>query len=444
MVKLSSLFRTDAWRNVLAGLGMKKDKSLVGTSNNIDVVPGFPRLVDVQLESLYYTDGRVKNAVNIVAEKMMQNGFEVEGDDGTLYKAFQKLDGPAKIIEALKWARIFGGSIIVLDVAGAGEWDTPWDPARGGTIRGLRVYPRTRVMLSMMETVKMPESLYFESFERYILQTASGTFFTVHASRCLVFKSVTKVDAAFPGWLDYEKFWGLSAIYEGLEDAGHFGTTVQGISHLVKECSIVKYKMSNLEQLVSENNYKAIETRMEAIDEQKSIINGVMLGEGEDCTRENFSFAGLPEIWDRQAMSVAGSYRIPVTLLFGRSAAGMNATGEGDDDNFNSYVAGLQQAQLAPPLYKLMGILNAKTKTVDTSKESLTINFNPLSKRDQKTDAETREIQSRTDKNYVDAGVLSQEEVRKNRFVGGYALETSVEDEAIIDLDKDEGNGAGV
>ena len=413
MVKLSSLFRTDAWRNVLAGLGMNKDKSLVGTSNNIDVVPGFPRLVDIQLESLYYTDGRVKNAVNIVAEKMMQNGFEVEGDDGTLYKAFQKLDGPAKIIEALKWTRIFGGSIIVLDVAGAGEWDLPWDPAKGGTIRGLRVYPRTRVMLSMMETVKMPESF------------------------------VTKVDAAFPGWLDYEKFWGLSAIYEGLEDAGHFGTTVQGISHLVKECSIVKYKMSNLEQLVSENNYKAIETRMEAIDEQKSIINGVMLGEGEDCTRENFSFAGLPEIWDRQAMSVAGSYRIPVTLLFGRSAAGMNATGEGDDDNFNSYVAGLQQAQLAPPLYKLMGILNAKTKTVDTSKESLTINFNPLSKRDQKTDAETREIQSRTDKNYVDAGVLSQEEVRKNRFVGGYALETSVEDEAIIDLDKDEGNGAG-
>jgi hypothetical protein len=84
MVKLSSLFRTDAWRNVLSGLGMKKDKSLVGTSNDVDVVPGFPRLVDVQLESLYYTDGRVKNAVNIVAEKMMQNGFEVEGDDGTL------------------------------------------------------------------------------------------------------------------------------------------------------------------------------------------------------------------------------------------------------------------------------------------------------------------------------------------------------------------------
>jgi hypothetical protein len=29
----------------------------------------------------------------------------------------------------------------------------------------------------------------------------------------------------------------------------------------------------------------------------------------------------------------------------------------------------------------------------------------------------------------MEAGVLSQEEVRKNRFVGGYALDTSVDDE---------------
>ena len=425
MKTISSLFRVDAWKNVLAGIGSRKDKS----SLPIDSVPGFPRMVDVQLEALYYTDGRIKNAVNIVAEKMMQNGFEVENDDGKLYKAFDALNGPAAFTEALKWTRIFGGAIIVLDVAGAGEWDTPWDPSKGGKIRELRVYPRTRVMLGMMETVKMPESLYFEKYERYILRSASGVPFAVHASRCLIFKSTTKVDAAFPGWLDYERFWGLSAIYEGLEDAHHFGTTVQGISHLVKECSIVKYKMSNLEQLVAENDYKSIETRMEAIDEQKSIINGVMLGEGEDCTRENFSFAGLPEIWDRQAMSVSGSYRIPVTLLFGRSAAGMNATGQGDDDNFNSYVAGLQKSQLLPPLLQLLMIMNASLKVVDTSEETLTINFNPLSKRDQKADAETREIQSRTDKNYMEAGVLSQEEVRKNRFVGGYALDTSVDDE---------------
>jgi len=51
MKNLSSLFRLDAWKNVLAGIGSRKDKSALP----VDSVPGFPRLVDVQLEALYYT-----------------------------------------------------------------------------------------------------------------------------------------------------------------------------------------------------------------------------------------------------------------------------------------------------------------------------------------------------------------------------------------------------
>ena len=113
----------------------------------------------------------------------------------------------------------------------------------------------------------------------------------------------------------------------------------------------VKYKMSNLEQLVAENNYKAIETRMEAIDEQKSIINGVMLGEGEDCTRENFSFAGPPEI----NLGPSGDERwrapteYPVTLLFGRSAGGNERHGSGRRRQLQFYVRGLHRRSLPPP-----------------------------------------------------------------------------------------------
>lgn len=434
---ISKLFRRDAWKNVLSGLGTLKDKSTL--KNGVGSIPSFTRLVDVYLQGLYYSDGRVKNAVNIPAEKMTQSGFEVEGDDGKLYKAFQELDGPKAFQQAIKWTRMLGGAIIVLDVEGAGNFDQPWYPEKGGKIRSLRVYPRTRVELGMMETVQMPESLYFENYENFVIRAASGKTFNVHASRVLLFKSNTVVDAEFPGWLDYERFWGLSAIYDGLEDAHHFGATSQGISHLVNECSVGKFRLSNLESLISENNYKAIETRMEAIDEQKSIINSVLLGEGEEYTRENVSFAGLPEIWDRQAMTVSGSYRIPVTLLFGRSAAGMNATGEGDEDNFNTFISGLQELQMKPPLLKLMTILNERLKVVDVSEDSLTINFNPLSKRDQLKDAQVRETTSRTDANYINAGVLSRDEIRKNRFVGGYSMETAVEDDGIDDLTSEEG-----
>lgn len=433
-MKIPQVFRLDGWKKLLTGYGTRKDKS----SSGMDSVVPFTRLVPEQLFALYTADGVIHNAVDLPAEAMVRNGFEVEGDDGELYKAFQELQGPAIFKKALFDTRLYGGAIILLDIEGAGSWREPWDGKRG-KIRSLREYPRTRVLLGMMETVKIPESIYYDDFEIYVLSSGSGIPFEVHESRLLVFRSDIKVDALQPGFLDYERYWGLSEVYRGLEDAHHFGMSKQGTSHLMQECSVAKYKLSNLENIVAESDWRSLDNRMEAIDMQKSVVNGVFLGEGEDYTRENITFTGVPEIWDRQMMAVSGSYRIPVTLLFGRSAAGMNATGEGDDDNYNAYIAGLQTTQLLPPLYRLMSCLNGllgvvKGKGGEPAK--LTINFNPLSKRDQLKDAQVRETMSRTDRNYVEAGILSPEDIIRNRFQGGFAIDTTVDEISLPDLTK--------
>lgn len=432
-VKVPSLFRLDGWKSVLAGFNTKKDKSV----RPVDSVGGMVRLTPVALGLLYRTNGDIRNAMDMPAEDMVRCGFEVEGDDGALWKAYNALQGPSIFEQALKDCRLYGGSIIIMDVEGAGGWDTPWDYSKG-RIRSLREYPRTRVLLPLMETTKIPESIYFDDYEVFKIDAVTGVPFSVHASRVLVFKSETKIDALEPGYLDYERFWGLSEVYRGLDDAYGFGTTKKGTAHLLQECSVGKYTLSNLEQLISESNWRALDARLEAMDEQKSVINGIFLGEGENYTRENVTFSGVPELWDRQMMAVAGAYRVPVTKLYGRSAAGMNATGEGDDDNWNAYVSGLQETQLKPPLHKFMTALNARLKVVDTSKVPLAINFNPISKRDQKKDAEVREIMSRADRNYVEAGILHESDILANRFLGGYKIDTSVEDDRVPDLSKEE------
>lgn len=427
-----NLFRIDGWKKLLTGFGMLKDKSTQQHGH-----PTFGRLTPWELEVLYYAGGVAKNAVNIPAESMVQHGFEVQGDDGSLYARFEEIDGAKQMELALKWTRMLGGALVIMDVAGAGDWDTPWYPERGGKIRGLRVYPCERVMLGEMMVSSIPESIYFEDYERFVVRKADGNTFTVHASRCLVFKSATPVDPTFPGWLEYERYWGLSSIYEGLEDARNYDIGKQGVAHLMQECSIGKYTISNLEQLVAESNYKALDNRLEAMDEQKSVINGIFLGEGENYTRENVTFAGVPEIMDRQMMAVSGSYRIPVTKLFGRSAAGMNATGEGDDDNYNATIAGLQKVQLLPPLKRLMWCLNCETKTIKGEGKNppkICIDFLPLSKRDQLKDAQVRETMSRADRNYVEAGILPPDEIIRNRFAGGYNIDTAVDSDYVPDF----------
>ena len=141
-------------------------------------------------------------------------------------------------------------------------------------------------------------------------------------------------------------------------------------------------------------------------------------------------------------MSVAGSYRIPVTKLFGRSAAGMNATGEGDDDNYNAFIGGLQEVQLLPQLQRLLYCINASTKTIkgeNGKAPKICIEFNPLSKRDQLKDAQVRETMSRADRNYVEAGILPNEVIIKNRFAGGYNIDTAVESDYVPDFSGEEG-----
>ena len=59
-----------------------------------------------------------------------------------------------------------------------------------------------------------------------------------------------------------------------------------------------------------------------------------------------YTFTGLPDVYDRVMMDVAGAAKTPVTKLFGRSPAGMNATGESDMNNYYDYIDGLRENQL--------------------------------------------------------------------------------------------------
>ena len=89
-----------------------------------------------------------------------------------------------------------------------------------------------------------------------------------------------------------------------------------------------------------------------------------------------YTFTGLPEVYDRVMMDVAGAARTPVTKLFGRSPAGMNATGESDMNNYYDYIDGLWENQLRPILERLLPIMALSAWGVVP--DDLDIDFPPL------------------------------------------------------------------
>lgn len=429
------LNRCDGWVNTLTGLGGRMDKTT-------HTRPDEPlRMTAPEREALFYGNGTANAIITEVSKDMVRAGWEVDGDDGTLYKALQKLNAPQKFIEAINWTRLHGGALVVKDVAGAGRWDLPYVPGGKTRVQGLDVYPATDVTLEDAAFNRDPLKPWFKDYEWFIVNIGGGHRVKVHRSRCLVFKSPIRVGANSDGFTAAEKYWGMSVLPLIYDDLADLGASKQGVAHLMHELSIGKMTLSNLGNILAEDNSQELRDRSTAIAMQKSLIHMVLLGPGEDYKRENVALGGVGDVLDREMMFLSASSRYPVTKLFGRSAAGMNATGAGDADDYDEYVKGMQEAILLPPLKALVAELDAGLKVLPREggeAPDVTITFNALDPEDESRTADTRLKVAQADAIYIDRGVLANDDVRTCRFKGGYSIETSVEDDIAPDLSPDD------
>ena len=70
------------------------------------------------------------------------------------------------------------------------------------------------------------------------------------------------------------------------------------------------------------------------------------------------SFTGIAEVMNQNRIGVAAALRMPLTKLFGLSAAGFN-TGESDLENYNQFVESEIRMKLNPVIRKLLKITMA-------------------------------------------------------------------------------------
>ncbi|MBM6985416.1 MAG: DUF1073 domain-containing protein [Acidaminococcaceae bacterium] len=82
-----------------------------------------------------------------------------------------------------------------------------------------------------------------------------------------------------------------------------------------------------------------------------------ILGENDSFETHQYTFGGIADTYDRFMMDVAGAAETPVTKLFGRSPAGMNATGESDMQNYYDVIEEKQESILRPIYDKLLPIM---------------------------------------------------------------------------------------
>ena len=417
-------FRKDGYINVLNKYGTSRDNS---ESYEFVAEPVIP---DTSLTIQYEDNGLFAKIIDTPAEEAVKHGFDLGLKDDSINEfvedALDALEWEEKAATAIKWARLYGGSIIVMLIDDGRGLEEPVDWNNIRSVDELRVYERSVVQpdyASLYSSDPMRatrnRASKFAMPEYYYVQSLYGSF-TVHESRCLVFRNgILPERVTNPVY----RFWGTPE-YVRIKRAMRDALVAHGNGPKLLDRSVQPiYKMKNLASLLaSEGGDETVLKRLEIIDLARGILNSIAIdAEGEDYDFKSIPFSGVKDVIDTTCNMLSAVTNIPQTILFGRSPAGENSTGDSDFENYYNYIERIQKLMLKGNVRTLLDVLfkAALTNGEVPEEPKYKLKFNPLwslSDTEQanvdKVKADIEMVKAQTAQLYVQMQALDPSEVR--------------------------------
>jgi uncharacterized protein len=418
--------RADSWLNVWTGLGTSRD---MRTHTHVGVRAW---LSDPELEELYTHNDMAGTIVDALPDEALRKPYtlHIEGDDGrdragVIEGRADELALRARVLEAWKWGRLYGGAAILIGADDGREMTEPLETEAIRSLEYLHVLTRAELIPDAWDGDPFSRTFGLPLIYRIQPHTAPGQSVQnalVHRSRLLVFDGLP-----IPARLrTRNQGWGASVLERPHEVLRDFGVSWAGAAVLLQDFSQAVWKVKGLFDQITSGDKETMRTRMELVEMTRSIVHAVVLdSDGEDFERKTTSIAGLPETLQLFILRLAGAARMPATVLMGQSPAGLNATGESDLRWWFNSIAAQQLHTLKPALetlYRLLLVLEGGEP------EQWEIRFEPLWDETPTEHSNRRKTQADTDIAYITAGVLLPEEVAINRFrPTGWSQETSID-----------------
>jgi phage-related protein (TIGR01555 family) len=417
--------REDGYVNLLNKYGTKQDNSEAYKFEREPVIP------DMQLTGLYEGNGLFSKIIDTPAEEALKHGFDLnlKSDEVNAFveDALDDLEWEEKAATAIKWARLYGGALIVMLIDDGRGLEEPVDWEHIRSIDELRVYERSIVQPDYA-------SLYQQDYggkgvgnrvskfgqpEYYYVSSIYGSF-KVHESRCLVFRNgVLPEQTSNATYL----FWGMPE-YVRIRRALRETVTAHTDSVKLLERSVQAiYSMKGLASLLTtDDGENQVLKRLQLVDTSRGLLNSIAIdSEGEQYDFKTFQFSGVKDVIDATCNMLSALTNIPQTILFGRSPAGMNATGDSDFESYYNFVEKIQRLMLKRNLRTLLDVVfRAGIASGDVTEEpDYKLEFKPLwslSDTEQaavdQTKAQTEQIKAQTAQLYVDMQAVDPSEVR--------------------------------
>lgn len=425
--------RFDEYCNEYSGIG-SRTKDPLSFSNFMRPL----KLSDEQLSNLYHGNDVFSRLADIVPNEALKQGFKIDTDEESqhseldptaetkpsvdsaqlrnLMMKLDELELTQKAQKAWIWANVFGGSVMYIGVSDGNPQDQPIDPARIQSVDFIKVLDKRYVR--QHQIYSNPSNPKYGEISHYAIRPAvtapiSTTIpeVIIHESRIVVFDGAeTAIDRRQEnsGWCD--------SIFQRLEEPiKHLVTSFQSVANMMQRSAQGKMKMAGFIDAVAANTPEYIENRvtdmmLRASNNRPFVFDA---GENEDFQLESYSFNGIPQLQELFMLRVCSALRVPYSILFGQSPAGMNSTGDMEVRIFYDQIKNKQLYTLKPLLEYVIRLVMLSKKGPMKGKEPAvwSVCFPSLWQMNDTEKAEIERTKAETKKILVEADKLDSQDV---------------------------------
>lgn len=415
--------RVDSIRNTFLGIG--DDKVQAGRPD-VYRIP----LSDDELSAIWRYGGHARRFVELPPADATRKGWTVKaGEDAVtdLDKEHQRLNLFANVCEADTWGRLRGGGYILMvttddrtatkfETNAAGWTREPLDLRRVRSLDNLVVFDKREVT-----PIEVDNDIGSPTFGRPLRYRISanvggryGSGLEVHASRLLYFwgSRLPRQDRLWNYGVDDSV---LQSVWDQMRNTA---TLSHSIAAIVAEMRISVLKMRDLSDVQVADEAAYFDYRMRELAKHKSVVNTVLLGDGEEYQHVSGTVAGMAELKATTQQDLQAVTGMPEQVWLGSAPGGLNTDGDSHRQLWANVISSYQTVKLEPILVPFYRVLFAAQEGPwkGVAPDGWALKFNPLDELTENGVADLRKKVAETDAIYIMAGVLDPARVARARF----------------------------
>ena len=325
------------------------------------------------LSEAYVEIGLIQAICNIPVDDALRGGVLIKSkqlDEEEIEKLTSSLDRDddlATVGQAAVWNRLFGGAAVLVLTDQDPETEIDLGAIDEDTPLEFRAIDMWELYWDKQNTEGYDPTVQLEDFEYYSYYGEK-----VHKSRVMRMTGLTAPSFVRPRL----RGWGFSVVEILVRSINQYLKATDLGFEVLDEFKLDVYKIKNLTNtLLSPIGEEKVARRIQLANYQKNYQNAVVMDSEDEYDHKQLSFAGLAEAMAGIRMQVASDMRMPLTKLFGISAAGFNS-GEDDIEVYNAMVESQVRDKIK---YIILRLIEIKCqKLFGFIPDDLTIEFQAL------------------------------------------------------------------